>query len=46
MVHFIYKLNLFGGREARSNMGGPGGGRGEGPRGPRGGGFGGGGRPF
>ena len=46
MVHFIYKLNLFGSREARSSMGGPGGGRGEGPRGPRGGGYGGGGRPF
>ena len=46
MVHFIYKLNLFGSREARSNMGGPDAGRGAGPRGPRGGGSGGGGRPF
>ena len=37
MVHFIYKLNLMGGRNALE-MGGPGG---PGGRGPRGGGFGG-----
>ena len=40
MVHFIYKLNLMGNREARAGMGGPGGPGGPGPRrGP--GGFGG-----
>ncbi|MBQ7471942.1 MAG: outer membrane beta-barrel protein, partial [Prevotella sp.] len=43
MLHVVYRLNLFGGKAARQNMGGPGG---EGPRGNRpgndGGGFGGG----
>ncbi len=42
MVHFIYRLNLFGSREARAGMGGPRDGFGPsgGRRGPGGGGFG------
>lgn len=46
MVHFIYRLNLLGNKEARSAMPGMGGPGGPGGRGGRGGGFGGPGRHF
>ena len=51
MLHFVYRLNIFGGKEAREKMkgrsgfGGPGGPGFGGPGGGRPGGFGGG-RPF